>query len=392
MTKITIVFVLGTLEIGGTETQFLEIVRRLDRERFAPKVLAFPCEGRLRTAIEELQIPFACLGFSGIRGKFSPHSYGQLFGLLRQMVRYFRHDPPHIVQSYLFWANVYGAIAAKYAGVPVIITGRRELGASHLRKRHYAWLQNVSNLCSTAILANSQRVKAFCLETERWVTSQKIDVISNGIDPAKYAPQRSHRDLKQEFDIPETSPVVGIIANLHYCKGHTDFLHAASIVAASYPEAVFLIVGRDEGMRGHLEALAESLGIAQAVRFTGERRDIPAVLSLLDIQVSASLTESLSNAILEGMAAGKPIIATDVGGSAELVVHETTGLLVPPQQPERLAAAMSRLLGDCKLRADMGHAGRQRVSQKFHIDHTVRQTEALYLRLCRTAMPVSQEG
>ena len=112
MDKIKIVFILGTLDIGGTERQFLEIVRRLNRNCFEPRVLAFVCHGKLRTEIEALRISFTCLGFSGLKGKFHLGSYIQLYKVIRDIIRYLKQERPHIVQSYLFWTNIYGSIAA----------------------------------------------------------------------------------------------------------------------------------------------------------------------------------------------------------------------------------------------------------------------------------------
>ena len=137
----------------------------------------------------------------------------------------------------------------------------------------------------------------------------------------------------------------------------------------------------EEGIQANLETLAKGLHISDSIIFVGERSDIPEILSMLDIQVSASLTESASNAILEGMAAGKPIVATNVGGTAELVIHEHTGLLVPPQNPACMADAIMRLLDDPVLRSQLGNNGRHRTATLFPMEHMIARTEALYKEL-----------
>lgn len=370
------------LEIGGTERQFLETVRHLNRDHFVPKVLAFPCFGKLREEIEALDIPFTCLDFLGLTGKFCLSSYLQLYRLFRKMVQYFHREKPHIVQSYLFWANIYGCLAAKIAGVPVIITGRREVPNNASMRLHYRWLQNLSNFWTTAIIANSYRAKQQCLKQDRYVDDQKINVIYNGIDLSKYPPCCKMGNKKKIFHIPDDHYVIGIIARLCRYKGHRDFLKAAALVVQTYPKITFLIIGRDgEGIQAELEILAKELHISDSLVFMGERNDISEILSVLDILVSASLTESASNAILEGMAARKPVVATDVGGTSELVIHEQTGLLVPPQNPDCLAHAMIRLLGDQVLRSQLGNNGRHRAVTLFLMEQMIARTEALYKEL-----------
>jgi len=379
--KIKIIFVLGKLDNGGTEGQLIETLRRLNRDRFELRVLAFPCHGELRKEIETLRIPLKCLGFSGLRGRFQPESFVQLYRLIRDMVRYFRQEKPHIVQSYLFWANIYGCIAAKIAGVQIIITGRRGIVEEQGMKPHYRWLRNLSNFWTTTIITNSRFVQQHCLQQEKYVTPEKIRIIYNGVDLNRYIFDDKNEDGKTVFNIPADYYTVGIVANLRPCKGFQDFLKAAARVLQTYPKTLFLLVGRDEGIRSTLETLAKNLGISNSVLFTGERNDIPELLAMFDILVSSSLTESLSNAILEGMAEGKPVVTTDVGGTSELVVHEQTGLLVPPQNPAHLADAIMRLLGDQGLRSQLGNKGRHRAATLFPIEHMINQTEALYDKL-----------
>ena len=381
--KIKIVFVLGKLETGGTERQFMETVRHLNRERFELRVLAFPSDGALKKDLESLHIPVICLGFTGLKGKLHPLSFFQLFHLTWNMVQFFRREKPHIVQVYLFWPNIYGSIAAKIARVPVIVTGRRGIVESQGMPCHYRWLRNLANRLSTAIVTNSSFVRQYCLEQEKYVLPETIHLIYNGIDVERFAsPSKKNRE-KPLFNIPADVPVIGLIANLRPCKGLRDLLNAAAIVLQSYPHAVFWLIGKDGGIQHSLEILAHDLRIADSVIFTGERQDIPDLLTRIDVLVSSSLTESLSNTILEGMAAGKAIVATDVGGTSELVVHEYTGLLVPPANPEKLAHAILHLLDDQVLRSQLGKNSQQRVATLFPMERMIEQTEACYEKLLK---------
>jgi glycosyltransferase involved in cell wall biosynthesis len=300
---------------------------------------------------------------------------------MRQMVRFLRQEQPQIVQSFLPWTNICGTIAAKIARVPIIITGRRaNIREQHMDFRRFPdqWLQDLCNVWTTVVLANSYNVKHECLQREKYLAKEKIRVIYNGVDAARYAITSEKAATRNALGIPDTSMIVGIIASLHPRKGHRDFLKAASIVLHRYPKTIFLIVGQDVGIRQELEALARRLHIDDCVRFTGERDDIPEILDLLDVQVSASYVEGLSNALLEGMAAGKPIVATDVAGNSELVIHEQTGLLIPPGDPDSLARNLLRLLEDKPLRERYGNAARRRVETMFQMDHMIYQTETLY--------------
>ncbi len=252
-------------------------------------------------------------------------------------------------------------------------------------KRHQRfpnqWFQNLSNFWATGIITNSHTLKQQCLQHEKYVTDEKIQVISNGVDLSRYSRISPNGPLKKALHIPDNTYVIGMVANLRPVKGPQDFLKAAARVLQISPQTVFLCVGRSADMQPELTTLAANLGIQDALRFTGERDDIPDLLSIFDVQVSSSLEEGFSNAILEGMAMGKPIVATDVGGNPELVVHEHTGLLVPPGNPDRLAEAILRVLGDQSLREQFGQAGRQRITTLFRVEEMIHQLDTLYQNL-----------
>lgn len=381
MDKIKIVYILGSLEIGGTERQFLEFMRRINRQRFDIRVLAFHCQGPVRQEIENMQIPFQCLNFFGLPGKFRPASYWLLYRLLSSIAGYLRREQPHIVQSFLYWANVYGSIAAKMAGVPVIITGRRATMEPKYKRALGQWLQNLSNLLATCIISNSEAVKQETLHRDAFVNAEKVRVIYNGLDIGRYAGSANAPAIRRLLNISPQAPVVGIIANLQPRKRHQDLLQAAVQVVRTYPDAVFVIVGRDAGSRSELEALVRMLGLERSVLFTGERPDIPDLLASFDVQVLVSSIEGIPNAILEGMAAGKAIVATDVAGNSEALTHGETGLLVPVGNPDAIAAAILRLLDDVGLRKRLGLAAQTAVGRKFSMARMIQQTEDLYQNL-----------
>ena len=268
-----------------------------------------------------------------------------------------------------------------------MITSLRRLEHFKDAKPHYhVWDTFLGDL-TDLILVNSQAVKQDVLQRERSI-SEKIRLIYNGVDTQTYKPINNHAEIypeivkkKQEFGIPATASVVGMIANLIPSKGCWEFLSAAAEVHRHSPETRFLCIGRDRGIRGQLEQFRQELGLQQHLIFTGQVQNVPEILHLIDIQVSASHEEGFSNVILEGMASGKPIVATAVGGTPEAVQHNVTGLLVPPKNPAALAQAIRMLLETPELALQFGRNGRKRVEKNFTMEKMITELETLYLNL-----------
>ena len=184
-----------------------------------------------------------------------------------------------------------------------------------------------------------------------------------------------------------------VVANLIPYKGHREFLKSLEIAKSRMPATwQALIVGRDDGIGHELKSIAKSFNIEKQVHFLGLRRDIPDILKACDVGILCSHEEGFANSILEGMAAGLPMIVTDVGGNAEAVLHEETGLVVPLGDVDRLAESLVRLAGDESLRKTMGAAGRRRVEEKFPIGKCVSDYDELYRSLLMGKMPVDAAG
>lgn len=384
MTPIHIVYVLGYLKLGGTETQLLELLARINRTQFTPIIYAFGRDGHLRSEFETLGIPVVFRPYSITKNVSQSAWLRGIAALMRDMTRFFRQQRPTIAQSFLPTANLFTAICAKFAGVPVIITGRRatmNAHASDFPAFPHQWLLHLSNLWVSAVLANSSRLKEACLAQERWLSPQNIYVIHNGVNTERFRPMRLSLSLKHAFGIPAPAPVVGVIANLAARKGHRDILNAAEAILRQIPETCFAFIGRDEGMQRELERMAKSAGIRDSIIFAGQQSNIPEWLSIIDIVVSASLEEGMSNALLEGMAAGKPLVATRIAGTPEIVIDGITGLLIPPGEPDALAEAILQMLRNRNLREKMGSAGHQRARELFQIERFVTNTEAFYRAL-----------
>jgi glycosyltransferase involved in cell wall biosynthesis len=368
--KIRVLYTIGTLDIGGAEGQLVRLVTHLNPNKFEPVVCCLSSAGPYRKALDDAGIPVKVIGFTG-----SPHR--DLIHLLR-LTGYMRRIKPDIVHGFLFWAYIIGTFAARMAGIPVVIASRRSLGNFKADKSHYLIIERIVNRMTDLIVANSEAVKQDVIYQEK-VPAKKVRVIYNGIDTLLYkAP--SAPTLKAALGIPEKARVVGVVANLIYYKGHKYFLDAWASVVKKFPESICLFVG-DGSLRDELEAIVKQKGFIESVLFLGTRRDVPLLISLMDLVVHPSLEEGFSNAILEAMAAGKPVVATSVGGNIEAIVHGETGILVEPADPESLAAAINYLLEYPQSRLSMGEAGRKRILKRFGLARMTGETETLYEEL-----------
>ncbi|MBI3988696.1 MAG: glycosyltransferase [candidate division NC10 bacterium] len=373
--KVKIAYVIGTLDLGGAERQLVALAKGLDRSRFLPVIFCLTATGPLITDLAEAGVKTRCFGLRGLKVWRNP------LRVARALLTFFadlKKEKPEIVHGLLFHAYILGTFAAKIAGVPIVIASRRSLGRFKERKWHYLVAERLANRMTDLIIANAEAVKEDVIHQEK-VKLSKVRVMYNGIDPSLYdlPPDPT---LRASLGIPEAARVVGIVANLIHYKGHRFFLHACQAIKRKSPEVMFLLIG-DGPCREVLEDLARELGLEKDVLFLGSRQDVPHLLALMDVVVLPSLEEGFPNAVLEAMAAGKPVVATEVGGVPEVIVHRKTGLLVPPKDPQALADAIIELLDDPQLALEMGRAGRERVTKEFGLDRMIREMEGLYEEL-----------
>ncbi len=367
--RIRVLKFLNLFAIGGTERQFVNIVKRLDPARFDLHIGCFRKWGAFLPEVEETGLPVTSFQ---IHGMVSHRTMARQF----QLARYLRKHRIQILHTYGWYANVFGIPAARLAGVPVTIASIRDTGA-YLTGNQVKVQRAVCRLAS-CVLGNSDAVRD-------WLVSEgyrpgKIRVIRNGIivpPSMRLAPKQT---IRERYGIPAAAPLIGMVCRLSPVKAANDFIAAAAQVALEYPQARFIVIGDGEE-KAKLVAQAQQMGLAGRVVFAGFRTDTAQVLPQLTLSVLTSLTEGLSNTLLESMAAGVPVVATRVGGNPEIVAEGDTGLLVPPRSPEALKGAICQLLSNPQLASRMGAAGKERVQQRFSVENAVRQTEALYTEL-----------
>lgn len=385
MIRTKIFFVIGTLDVGGAETQLVELASRLDRSRYEPVVCCLAGGGLLQAHLRAAGVPVFDLGYTGLRraGRSYLSIVPNLCGIVIRLWRLIRRERPDILHGVLFWSYVLGTFVGRLAGVPVIVASRRSLGLFKADKPHYLFLERLTDRMTDLFIANSEAVRRDTIEREP-VDANRVIVIHNGLDfsrfdgPAGVAP-----------DPPlaaEGRPRAIVVSNLIHYKGHEYFFRAWADVVNVFPAAVALLVG-DGVYRTELERLADGLGIRHSLRFLGVRRDVPALLAAADIYVHPSLQEGYSNALLEAMAAARPVVATRVGGNVEAIDDGRTGLLVPARDSGALAAAMVRLFSEPALARGLGDAAGRAVRERFDVTMMVRQYEAVYDRLAGGRQP-----
>jgi glycosyltransferase involved in cell wall biosynthesis len=374
-----VAYVIGTLDRGGAEGQLVALASGLDRQRFEPAVYCLSASGALAPDLVGGGVPVRSFGLRGLRLWRNPVAVARA---LRGLVGALRRDRPDLVHGLLFHGYVFGAVAGRLAGIPVVVASRRSLSHFKRGKPHYRLAERVANRLTDLVIANSEAVRADVLRSEG-LAPERVVVIHNGVPVERFDRPRDE-ELRRRLAIDKASRVVVVVANFLLYKGHEVFLDAWARVVARAPDAVALLVG-DGPARGEIEARAAAAGLTGSLRFLGSRLDVPDVLALADVLVHPSFEEGFCNAILEAMAAGKPVVATDVGGNPEAVVPGTTGLLVPAGDGAALAQALTSLLDRPEQLQALGRAGRCRVAEQFGLSVMVRRYESVYDRLLADA-------
>lgn len=370
---IKIAFVIDTIEspTAGTEKQLLMLIKHLDRSRFQPYLCVLRTSAWLENEFRLCQFFVAGVNsfknITGLKGIFS-------------LSQFLKREKIAIVQTHFRDSSITGILAARLAGVKTIIGTRRNQGywLTSLELK----IQKSLDRWVTAYIANSQSTKQWMSDNEG-VNHSRVEVIHNGFDlssfPADSAATR--KQIRMSLSIEEHVPVVGMVANLRQIKNYDTFLKAAQIVHHHFPATRFLAVGSGPELQ-KLKALSAELGITSAVDFLGARQDIPNVLAACDIGVLSSLSESFSNAVVEYMAAGLPVVTTDVGGAREAVDDDINGFIVPIGDWEKMGKRIVELLESGRT-AEMGQESRRRSSERFALMTMVEKTEHLYTR-CMT--------
>src|SRR5215831_3683512 len=341
------------LELGGSERQCVEMAKALSSTGVQVTVGVMRGGGPLRSQLEQAGIPV--IDFS-VGSLLRPRA---LFQALR-LTAFIRKNRFEVVHACDLYANLFAIPAARLAGAPVTVSSQRDLS-------DFAWytpmrrkiLREIQKL-STCVLVNSNAIRSY-LAKDDGIDPARIRVIYNGIDTSRF-PNTSGESLAV---LAPQHRRIAMVANMHGdVKGHAELLEAAQRVCARHPNTRFILIG-DGALREELKERTAAMGLEENIVFLGHRTDVSSLLAGCEIGVIASRAEGLPNAVLEYMAAGLPVVATNVGGVPEIVRHEVTGLLVPARNSSALAAAILRLLDERQLRERLGQNAKEFVFSNF---------------------------
>jgi glycosyltransferase involved in cell wall biosynthesis len=368
--RTSVLHVVDCLNVGGTERQLFELIRRVDRRRFRPLVACFKAKGELLPRLRELGIEPLEFPLGGTL------LHATTAVQIARMALYCHLEKVKIIHAHDFYSNLIGVAAAKLAGARAIAS-RRDLGhwLSPIQRRALRFMMWRSDY----VIANAVAVGDLVTRKEG-VPAEKLLVVPNGIDVHLFDAEAAREPDPLLPPNPEGLPRVAMVANMHLPdKGHGDLLEAAARLAARGRRAQWLLVS-DGALRAQHEERARALGLA--VDFLGRRDDVPRILRRVDLVVHPSWAEGFPNVVLEAMCAGRPVVATRVGGCPELI-DDDTGLLVEPRQPEALADAVEQLLSQPKRAQKMGERGRRRVEERYSLDRMSASVQSLYESLLR---------
>ena len=341
---------------GGLERLLVEFARHHDRERWEPHFLS----------LSALGTPTDDIRRAGAMVHLLPDHRGRKLAQLAVLTRFLNGLRPAVVHTHNAYAHLYGSVAARLVGVPVVVHTRhgRALSGGAFEGSLFRFACRLSN----AVVCVSEETRQLSLQ--QGCPPAKCRRIWNGVDTARFHP--AARPVESVFITVGRLEPVKDLATLFQ-----GFALAREKGRDRSANAELLVVG-DGRERPALEALSTRLGLGSSVRFLGERADILDLLSQAACLVNTSLSEGVSLSLLEAMACGLPVIATRVGGSVEIVEHEVSGLLIAPSSPAEVAAAMTQLLGDPERARRMGGAGRERVCEHFSVHRVVAEYERLY--------------
>ena len=371
--RIRVVEVLATGTTGGAQEHLFGLVTRIDASRFDVSIVSLSPGSAVRKLeragfdVLVLDEPDDAIAV----GALAAHLVG---------IR------PDVIHNHMYRAELVGTRAAIALGEvghrrPYVVS---TVHSSRVRSEEDREMLRVLTPHMNQLIAVSRAIEAK-LESEGRTTAP-IRRIYNGVDLSRYENQEPCCTLPEEYGMEPGSQIVGVVARLEPEKGHPTLLEAWPAVLRSVPDAYLLIVG-EGSRRDALEALARDLHIAHRVVFTGRRDDVPAVTAALDVAVLPSYREAQGLSILEALALSRPVVASDVGGIPEVITDGVTGLLVPPHDPDALAAAIARLLRDHPYADTLGRAGHDMVHDRFDIGTMVSLVQQIYEEGARSVRP-----
>ena len=367
--RVKILYVMDALRFGdgagGTERQFLELLTHIDRTRFEPQLAVFRHDGTTSPA-GAVPCPVHVLNIDRLR---HPNAIVRL----TRLAALIRRSGIRIVHIFFTDASIAAPLFCRMGGAAVV-GSRRDMGFWYSAASVRAL--RISNRFVRRLIANSDAVRRNVHTVERYPLD-RIEVVYNGHDPRRFeVPPAEH--LRERLNIGPADPIVGMVANFNPWKRHVDLLRAFAIVRQRHPRAHLLLVGA--GDEAPSRRVVSQLGLESHVHFLGSVTDPIPVIRIFSVGVLCSESEGSSNAVIEYLGCGKPVVCTNVGGNGELVEHDRTGVLLAPRDVDALAAGITALLDRPELRRAVVERA-QAVARRLTVTHMVQQHMNLYERL-----------
>ena len=374
--RIRIAYCVARMDLGGTELNAVRTAERLDHDRFDVTVASLVNDGPLLERYADASIPVERFPITSLYNGTA----------LREGMRLYRFlvsKRIEILHCHDMYSNVFAAPWARLARVPLVIASRRWIHPVSDPRLELA--NRLAYRLVHRVLGNSRAV-AQLLRDGDGVAERRILRLPNFVEERAFEPMSAsaRSSLRNELGIPANAKIVGCIARLVDVKDHATLLRAVGLLAARRPALHVVLIG-DGPRRPALESLARELGISTQTHFAGMRPNLPNLHHFFDISALASLSEGFPNSLVEAMAAGRPVVATDVGGNPD-AVRPSTGILVPPGDPSAFADALERLLSDEDLRRRMGAAALKIARSEYHVDAVIPSLESMYVRLLARRM------
>lgn len=356
---VRVCFMIDRLSRAGTESQLLALVRALDRTQVAPTLVLLDGEDDLSKALEPVDCPVIRLG---VRKLVSGHAVSAA----RRLRSFWREHRPDVLQVYFLDAAYLGAPLAKACGVKKVVRVRNNLGY-WLTRKHRVMGRAVRPFVDLTLTNSDEGKQAL---VSRGASPRRVAVLENGVDTVRF----------KRFLLPDTSKRqvrVGCVANLRPVKNIDGLMRTAKAALEKFPQLVFEVAGDGE-QRAELERLHAELGLGDRFVLRGSVSDVAGFLRSVDVAVLPSHSEGMSNALLEYMAAGRAVIATDVGANAKLLDGGKCGVVVPANDPDAVVTALGELIANPLRAAGYGAAARRRVEAEYSRSAMTKRFEAFY--------------
>ncbi|MGY8732816.1 MAG: glycosyltransferase [Pirellulales bacterium] len=363
--RIKVLHLVTSLEVGGAQHGMLLGLPRFDSDQYEHIVCSIMDRMQMASQFREAGVEVRSLGLSRKTD----------IGVVLRLRALLKEIRPDVLHTYLLHGNILGRLIGRLVGVPVIIGSERTIGQARKWGR---LATRLTNPLTDAVEVNSE-IGGRAIERDLGVPSEKIELVRSGLDLSVFSSASRRDELRSEFGVTADQHLIVYMGRLRTVKGVEFGIRAFATALEQLPNIRMVLTGEGD-QRNFLSSLVSKLGISEQVEFLGVRNDVPELLGAADSVLMPSLTEGFPRTAIEAMAAGKPVIATNVGGTPEAIIDGETGILVPARDSDALASAIVRLVGDSDLQARLGAAGRERAAQNYSVDKYVSRLDEMYRR------------